>query len=218
MQSSQTNLIAGKTYTTNFPESRLDGAGKPSGMKAVFSVTFNVDGTANLTIADVKVPSELPYKVSENLITVQGVDGKEIVFTILQNGDLIYEGQRLKQLDTKLQEHLEPQPAKAQKIAASQQMDDSGCALELDACEAELSELDDALRNKVLGTIATLSAEERRGKIAELSNWFKERDKKCVEVTEKQYEGQQIGANTITRIIIDCRAAAARKKTNELPD
>lgn len=57
--------------------------------------TFKTDGTALMAIGSTKIPLEMPYEVSGNKIKVTGQKG-DIIFTILDDGDLLTEGIRLK--------------------------------------------------------------------------------------------------------------------------
>lgn len=58
------------------------------------SVTFKPDGTARMAIGSTKIPLEMPYEVSGNKIKMEG-QNRNIIFTILENGDLLMNGIRL---------------------------------------------------------------------------------------------------------------------------
>lgn len=59
------------------------------------SFIFKPDGTARMSVGSTTLPMEMPYEVSGNKIKVAGQKG-DLVFTILENGDLVGEGMRLK--------------------------------------------------------------------------------------------------------------------------
>lgn len=71
------------------------------------SFAFKPDGTARMAIGSTKIPLEMPYEVSGNKIKVRGQNG-DIIFTILENGDLLTEGMRLTK--EKAQQAAEIQP------------------------------------------------------------------------------------------------------------
>lgn len=59
------------------------------------SFTFKPDGTARMSIGSSELPMEIPYEVSGNTIKLSGAQGVQII-TILDDGDLIMNGLRLK--------------------------------------------------------------------------------------------------------------------------
>ncbi len=59
------------------------------------SLTFKPDGTASMSIGSTTIPLEIPYEVNGSKITMSGVEGDQII-TILDNGDLLMNGLRLK--------------------------------------------------------------------------------------------------------------------------
>ncbi|QWT46960.1 hypothetical protein [Azospira inquinata] len=59
------------------------------------SFTFKKDGTARMSIGGTALPMEMPYEVNGKTIKVTGQNG-DIVFTVLDDGDLLTEGMRLK--------------------------------------------------------------------------------------------------------------------------
>jgi len=59
------------------------------------SFTFKPDGTASMSIGSSAIPLEMPYEVNGNKIKMEGQNG-DIIFTVLDDGDLLMNGLRLK--------------------------------------------------------------------------------------------------------------------------
>jgi hypothetical protein len=94
------------------------------------SFIFKPDGTARMSVGSTTLPAEMPYEVSGGKIKVVGQNG-DLVFAILENGDLVGEGLRLKKessspprsatMESKAPEAIKPQEkdmAFCRKLAA----------------------------------------------------------------------------------------------------
>lgn len=91
-------LIVLLTFLLSACDSRLDGtySNNISGIaEQKVSFTFKPDGTAGMSIGSTIIPMEMPYEVSGNKIMVSG-EGKDTIFTVLDDGDLLMSGLRFK--------------------------------------------------------------------------------------------------------------------------
>lgn len=65
----------------------------------VVRITFKPDGTARMSLGSTTLPVEMLYEVSGNKVKVAG-QRRDIVFAVLENGDLVGEGMRLQKEDS----------------------------------------------------------------------------------------------------------------------
>lgn len=74
-----------------------------------FSIEFSPDSTVRLALGSTPLPIETTYELVGDKIKIAGMKG-DMIFTILENGDLVGEGVRLKKQNTQSLKESTPVP------------------------------------------------------------------------------------------------------------